>query len=317
MFETINYNNRLEFTDLAEQIILEKNSKILDLSFYKQKANIKTPINFFKKEDTIKNYKNLIKFENVICRSCVELHTDKCDNCQSLNEFKSIEHDLKKSKNSIGSQNEVLKSILDKPKFNTKIDHSQDSFQLSLLTLIIKEKYSHFPDQDTIKKMIASNQIEISNQSTPFEKQKKIFQSSPSSSLETKELPFYPKSNNDFLYKRKLAILDEAKRNTSKSPVNIQKNSEHYFKNTSDLNEKVFKKNQKIKLKTSPVPETSNHIFNRIEKLDICEKYKRATKFSHDVENLIKKSNELHAKITEYELKTSFEKLRFKEFYRI
>lgn len=80
--------------------------------------------------------------------------------------------------------------------------------------------------------------------------------------------------------------------------------SEHYFSNISDLRHKLYKTNNKVLISESFAPNNSNDLFNRIEKFDVADNYKKEPfqtmpdiqKMLNDQKNLFNeiKSNEPH-----------------------
>lgn len=250
--------------------------------------------------------KNTYKFYDIICKNCLEHHLDKCDLCSYKNEsiksksslsksYKSIllNPSTPKTTTSIKKSNLINLDINAHPEINYAVKSisnignfpsltiNNDDINKSIYAVVFKEKTGSDLKENQIEDLIYGDFIDVSNLSTPFEKE--FINNEP---VDKVRLPNKP----DFLVKRKKVqmLLDMNQR----AKLSKMKVSRHYFKNLSDLQQKYRHENEKITLKSiPPYTKSSNNLFNEIDKFDINESYKVKKPMMGEVSRLIKQNS--------------------------
>ncbi len=191
------------------------------------------------------------------------------------NKSKSIENvDILLRKSEMSSKNNISRLESENP-FN--YDSISQASELSsdaeprvfdesmILDLIVKSKCGN-----SAGGCLSNSFIELKHRTTPFDDnflsvtniQRNNMQSQASDvSTIHREL--------SFLDTKKKAYLNEVDR------LRNYEVSQYYFKNMQELRQKLYKSTDKVLISQSSAPNNSNELFNRIEKFDVAEKYKK------------------------------------------
>ena len=156
-----------------------------------------------------------------------------------------------------------------------------------ILALIAKEKCGQTMDNAQIEASLNNNLIDLKHRATPFNEE---FLTSSSKSYVSSHNSISNELN--FLELKKKNYLQELERFRN-FPV-----SDYYFSNMHDFRKKLYKTNDRVRLSDTSAPNTSNELFNRIEKFDVAEAYKKKCfQTMPDIHALIKKNQALYADI--------------------
>jgi hypothetical protein len=286
------------------------NNYITSKSLSNQNANDNTMLN---RTDTpaLGSIMKTYTFYDIICKKCLEHHLDKCDLCSYKNESIKSKSSLSKSYKSIlinpstskttrtsssnkksnlvnfdinyhPEINHAVKSVSNIDKFSSMSINS-DEINKSIYAVVFKEKTCSDLNENQIEDLIYGDFIDVSNLSTPFEKE--FINDETVDKVRLANKP-------DFLVKRKktLMLLDMNQR-AKLSKIRVSK---HYFKNLSDLQQKYKHENEKITFKSiPPFKKSSNILFNEIDKFDVNESYKVKKPMMNDVNRLIEQNKAL------------------------
>jgi hypothetical protein len=254
--------------------------------------------------------KNAFRFYDIICKKCLEQHLDRCDLCSYKNESLKSKLSLSKSYKSIlihPSTPKSSKSKSSNKKSKVKLDISghpeinyavksisnignfpslttnTDDISKSIYAVVFKEKSGSDLKENLIEDLIYSDYIDVSNLSTPFEKDFINHETTENFKLGNKQ---------DFLAKRKkTSMLLDMNQRAKLSKIRVSK---HYFRNLTDLQHKYRHENEKITFKTiPPYAKSSNSLFNDIDKFDINDSYKVKKPMMDQVSQLIERNNSL------------------------
>lgn len=200
----------------------------------------------------------LLSPEQILCRKCLAMHTDFCNNCRPGTAQVSTQSRLTPldlHTRLVINESRLTKkhnpSPVNQHYFKEELMFNRSTYDtnISVVSLIVKEKCNSIASSST-----EDNYVDFRYLATPF-----------ATSYNNDE---------DFLYKRKKKMLEEQSKLRQSKPKGSP--SDYYFANLMHLQKKYvnLKPEEKLKLSKIKVPETSNDLFNQIERFDIAENYK-------------------------------------------
>ncbi len=136
-----------------------------------------------------------------------------------------------------------------------------------ILNLIVKSKCGNNFVENSLGN---NNQIELRHLATPFNENFLIMNNAPSNPMRSQASDASTIHRElTFLDTKKKAYLDELERFRNFEV------SQYYFKNMQDLRQKLYKSTDKVLISQTSAPNNSNELFNRIEKFDVADSYKK------------------------------------------
>ncbi|CAF0757120.1 unnamed protein product [Brachionus calyciflorus] len=253
-----------DINNIIDKYYVENPSK--KLNFVKIKKSNEPKSNY--------EFKNLIRFNGVICRNCVDLHLDKCPQCSP--ELKKID-----------------KIESDKPK-------ASSNTRSNIIAFLLNEKFNIQSDNKNLEDLVENNLVYSSNFSIPFNNtESNEFVKSSSDFLKQRRESLSKKSDDSYKINHNKHIPSEnyftdlkdlrKKVYSKKEPIKLITSPVPFCSNKMYDQIYKFDISQNYKLTSAKS----------------C--------LTYDLKELIRRSQIINSKVKARELETRFEKIRFKK----